>query len=47
LDGSGFGMGQRSQRYSMLLKNGKVEQLNVEEGGEFKKSAADYLLAQL
>jgi peroxiredoxin len=47
LDGSGFGMGPRSQRYSMLLKNGKVEQLNVEEGAEFKKSAADYLLAQL
>ncbi len=47
LDASGFGMGQRSQRYSMLVKNGVVTELNVEAGGEFKVSSADYLLAQL
>jgi peroxiredoxin len=47
LDGSKFGMGQRSQRYSMLVKDGVVTQLNVEQGGEFKVSSADYMLAQL
>ena len=47
LDGSKFGMGQRSQRYSMIVENGVVKELNVEAPGEFKVSAADYLLAQL
>lgn len=47
LDASGFGMGQRSQRYSMLVKDGVVQELNVEQGGEFKVSSADYLLGQL
>ena len=47
LDATGFGMGQRSQRYAMVVKDGVVEQLLVETGGEFKVSAADYLLARL
>ena len=47
MDGSKFGMGLRSQRYSMLVKDGVVQTLNVEQGGEFKVSAADYMLAQL
>ena len=47
LDGSRFGMGPRSQRYSMVVKDGVVKELNVEEGGEFRVSAADYMLAQL
>ncbi|QLQ13513.1 MAG: peroxiredoxin [Brevundimonas sp.] len=47
LDASGFGMGQRSQRYSMLVKDGVVTQLNVEQGGEFRVSSAEHLLAQL
>lgn len=47
LNASGFGMGERSQRYSMLVKDGVVTQLNIEQGGEFKVSAAEYLLAQL
>jgi Peroxiredoxin len=47
LDASGFGMGQRSQRYSMLVKDGVVSQLNIEQGGEFKVSSAEYLLEQL
>ena len=46
-DFSKFGMGVRSKRYSMLVKNGVVEQLNVEEGGEYKVSSAEYLLGQL
>ena len=47
LDGSRFGMGARSLRYSLVAKDGVVEQLNVEEGGEFKVSSAEYLLEHL
>jgi peroxiredoxin len=47
LDASKFGMGERSQRYSMIVKNGVVDKLNVEAGGEFRVSAADYMLDQL
>ena len=47
MDATGFGMGERSQRYSMLVKDGVVEQLNIEQGGEFKVSSAEHLLAQL
>ena len=47
MDGKGFGMGSRSKRYSMLVQDGVVKQLNVEAPGEFKVSAADYLLEQL
>ena len=47
MDGSRFGMGPRSQRYSMIVDDGVVKELNVESGGEFRVSAADYLLAQL
>ncbi len=47
LDASGFGMGARSQRYSMVVNDGVVEQINVEDGGEFRVSAADYMLDNL
>jgi glutaredoxin/glutathione-dependent peroxiredoxin len=47
LDASRFGMGPRSQRYSMIVEDGVVKELNVESAGEFRVSAADYLLAQL
>ena len=47
LDAQGFGMGQRSQRYSMLVTDGVVTQLNIEQGGEFRVSSAEHLLAQL
>ena len=47
MDAKGFGMGERSQRYSMIVVNGVVKQLNVEEPGEFKVSSADYMMAQL
>jgi len=47
MDASGFGMGERSQRYSMLVRDGVVEQLNIEQGGEFKVSSAEHLLGQL
>lgn len=47
MDGSKFGMGTRSQRYSMIVNDGVVEQLNVEAPGEFKVSSADHLLGTL
>lgn len=47
MDGSKFGMGKRSQRYSMIVNDGVVEQLNVEAPGEFKVSSADHLLGTL
>jgi peroxiredoxin len=46
-DFSKFGMGPRSKRYSMLVKDGVVRELNVEEGGEYKVSSAEHLLGQL
>ena len=47
MDGSRFGMGKRSQRYSMVVDDGVVTQLNVEGPGEFNVSSADYMLEQL
>ena len=47
MDGSGFGMGTRSQRYSMIVNDGVVEQLNVEAPGEFKVSSAEDLLSEI
>ena len=46
-DASRFGMGLRSQRYSMIVDDGVVKELNVEAAGEFKVSSAEYLMAQL
>jgi len=42
-----FGMGQRGQRFSMVVNDGKVEQLNVEAPGDFKISSAEHMLEQL
>lgn len=46
LDLGGKGLGLRSIRYSMLVKDGMVTALNLEEGGAFKVSDAETLLAQ-
>jgi peroxiredoxin len=46
LDLTARGLGLRSNRYSMLVKDGVVKTLNVEGPGEFKVSDADTLLAQ-
>ena len=47
LDASRFGMGPRSQRYAMIVDNGVVKELNVEEGGAFSVSSAEHVLKQL
>src|SRR5262245_21801080 len=46
-DGSGFGMGRRSQRYAMIVQYGVVKQLFVEKPAEFKVSSAESVLAAL
>ncbi|WEF30923.1 peroxiredoxin [Pseudoduganella chitinolytica] len=46
-DFSKFGMGTRSQRYSMLVEDGVVKQLNVEQGGKFEVSNAETMLTQV
>jgi peroxiredoxin len=47
MDASKFGMGLRAQRFAMVVHDGRVTQLHVEAPGEFKVSAADYVLARL
>jgi len=47
LDASGFGMGPRGQRFAMVVDDGVVSQLYVEEGGAFKVSAAENVLENL
>ena len=47
MDGSGFGLGKRSQRYSMLVEDGEVRKLNVEKPGDFSVSSAEHMLGQL
>ena len=47
MDGSGFGLGSRGQRFAMVVNDGSVEQLFVEAPGEFKVSSAEHVLGQL
>ena len=47
LNATGFGMGMRGQRFAIIVKNGVAAHVNVEAPGEFKVSAADFVLKQL
>ncbi|QDM40173.1 MULTISPECIES: peroxiredoxin [Bacteria] len=47
MDGSGFGLGKRGQRFSMIVDDGVVKELNVEQPGDFSVSSAEHLLEQL
>jgi glutaredoxin/glutathione-dependent peroxiredoxin len=47
LDARKFGMGTRGQRFSIVVDNGVAKHVNVEAPGEFKVSAAEYVLGQL
>lgn len=47
MDGSAYGLGKRSQRYSMIAENGVITALNVEEGPSFEVSTADKILESL
>jgi len=47
MDASGYGMGTRGQRFTIVVDDGVVTQLNVEAKGEFKVSSAEHVLTQL
>jgi glutaredoxin/glutathione-dependent peroxiredoxin len=47
MDASGFGMGIRGQRFSVVVDDGVVKQLNIEPKGEFQVSSAEHVLTQL
>lgn len=47
LDARGFGMGERGQRFSIIVDKGVVKQLNVEPPGQFNVSTAECALGQL
>jgi peroxiredoxin len=47
MDGSGYGLGLRSQRYAMIVDDGKVTALHVEKPGAFEVSSADAILQAL
>ncbi len=47
LDASGFGMGTRGQRFAMVVDDGVVSQLYIEEGGAFEVSSAENVLGNL
>ena len=47
LDGRGFGMGERIQRFAIIVDDGVASKVFVEAGGEFKVSSAEYVLAAL
>ena len=47
MDGSGFGLGTRSQRYAMIIDDGVVSTLNVESGPGLDVSSAETILSEL
>ena len=47
VDASGYGMGQRSRRYAMIVDDGKVTELLVEPGGGLSVSSAESVLGKL
>lgn len=47
LDGRGFGLGMRGQRFALVVDNGVATRVLVEGPGEFKVSAAEYVLGQI
>lgn len=47
MDGSGFGLGTRSQRYAMIVEDGTVTKLAVEAPGQFEVSKAEAILEAL
>jgi len=47
MDGTGFGMGHRSKRYAMVVDNGVVKSLEVEQPGKFEVSSAEAVLGKL
>ena len=47
MDGTGYRMGMRSQRFSMVIDDGTVQILNIEAPGQYEVSSAEHMLEQL
>ncbi len=47
MDATGFGMGERAQRFSVVIEDGVVKHLNLEAPGAFEVSSAEHMLGQL
>jgi peroxiredoxin len=47
MDGRGFGMGERSQRFAIVVKDGVATHVNVEAPGKLEVSTAEHVLSQL
>jgi peroxiredoxin len=47
MDGTGFGLGKRSQRYAAIIEDGVITDLQVEEGGKIDVSACENISAKL
>jgi peroxiredoxin len=47
LDATGYGMGQRSQRFALVADDGVVSDLFIESPGEFRVSSAEHVLSKL
>ena len=47
MDASGFGMGQRSQRFALIADDGVVSKLFIEGPGEFRVSSAEHVISEL
>jgi len=47
MDGRAFGMGQRAQRFALIIRDGKVADVMVEGSGEFRVSSAENVLTKL
>lgn len=47
LDASAYGMGTRAKRFALYVDNGVVQQVHVEEPGEYRVSSAEYMLEQV
>jgi peroxiredoxin len=47
MDATAYGMGQRSQRFALIVDDGRVTDLFVEEPGEFRVSSAEHVLSKL
>ncbi|MEL0064942.1 MAG: peroxiredoxin [Gammaproteobacteria bacterium] len=47
MDGTAFGLGKRSARYSLIAEDGKITALNMEQGGAFEVSSAEGILEAL
>jgi peroxiredoxin len=47
MDGTGFGLGKRSQRFALLIEDGVVKDVQVEKPGAFEVSSAEAMLARV